>query len=297
MASTWYAQNGQDVRTPIIINRIRNENFDVLAFCELFHEHSLLYFIRNLRDIYPHYTILPTRTFFSGGLMIMSKIPIQSSKSAHFDNLKGVEKLTSKGVLWVTLKNKHHIVLTHPQSWEHEKTRNEQFQRILLWVQDVKDPLIILGDLNIDYHANTFAEQLPRITSRLKFSQSKENTMRGNDTTAAKQGCGMDYYCNVCHSSESSKGACKLLCSKPVPKKAYCECCTDQLLDYAFIPKGHIRASKFDMKIKKWQSPKSMRFSLWLLGQVTAPTFKTKDLSDHYPVIIDWVPYIKQLFG
>ena len=225
----------------------------------------------------------------------MSKQPILQSKCVYFTNMKNEERLTSKGALLVTFDGPRSLLLTHPQSWDKYKhARFDQFASLLTWVESVKNPIIIVGDLNVDFHKlgkfKSFVAQLPTLLGSEMYSQTKFNSLRGNDTSAAKNGCGMEYYCNVCYSSKHEHGICKLACDKPKDEafKTFCPCCPDQLLDFGFIPKQHVNAKTLTMRVLPWKSDEFMVFPTWIIGQVTMPQIRTRDLSDHYPVALDW---------
>ena len=300
MANTLYCRNGQNVRSKVIVQKIidQSDSFDVLALCELFHHQALVYFVKKLKVFYPYFTIHPThsRAVVSGGLVIMSKFPISESRSIHYGNARGEERLASKGALLAILETPaglRCIVHTHPQSWDKfEKDRIEQFKSLFKWVEHIKCPLVVVGDLNIDYHNlgdfKPYIKQLPTIVGENTYSQTKTNSMRGNDTSSNREGCGMQYYCNVCDSDKHEKGLCKLVCKKVPATEVFCPCCPEQLLDYGFIPKNHPKAKHFELQVLAWKSDRYIVFDSWMLGRFTMPKMRTLDLSDHYPVALEW---------
>lgn len=297
MASTWYARNGQDIRSRVIVEKIIKERakFDCIVLCEVFQNAALAYMVKYLQPHFPHFTRLPKKAFtvVSGGIVFMSKKPFVSSDYMHYTNAVREERLASKGALWIKFKS-YSIIATHPQSWDREEsTRLQQFQSVLKWIKDYKKPIIIVGDLNVDLFnpPETFkrmVEQLPTVTSQLQFSQSQMNAMRGNDGSATKNDCGEQYYCNVCDSTPNNDSMCKMVCAEKPVEPTFCPCCPDQLIDYGFIPKDHPKAKRLEMQVLAWKADRHMVFQTWMLGQFTMPKLRTTDMSDHYPVLINW---------
>lgn len=304
LASSLYMHNGQRERTAEIIAAIKDRQFDALVFLEAFHRSCRDQLVRALSADFPHHAHLPRHAlaFVCGGVLVLSKWPLKDTEFFHYRNAASVERLASKGALWVRLdtpRGPWNLVATHVQAWdEHRATRVLQFEQLHAWVRErvpTSEPLMVLGDLNFDYHTQIHHlraiigpdAQVVRLTGAMQFASSAQNNMRGLDGSAEEGGCAMDYYCRVCWSTDDP-GLCRMVCEKPAVKKPVkCECCKDLLVDYAFIPRGYPRATRFSLSVEEWKASRPLRFAMWKSGWITRPDTVTRDLSDHYPCVIE----------
>ena len=150
-------------RAENIIYALKNsEIYDVILFQEAFSEKIQKMIFDGLQSIYS-YQIIPRdqMNFFktNSGLWVISRNPITLIDEISFSNLRGWDKLTSKGAkLYSINKNgqKIYLINTHMQSdykTKYNMVRTDQYTEINenLILPHVKQgiPLIMCGDLNI----------------------------------------------------------------------------------------------------------------------------------------------------
>lgn len=305
LAGSLWMHNGQAKRVKEIIGKVQSnsKNIDVVLFLEVFHKTQKDVLIDALDDIFPYFVEIPpmiTRPA-SAGVVIMSKHPISDYSYRHFSMSRASDRLAAKGFLVSTIA---HPLLgdiwfigTHTQAWSFEFTRQSQFFEIGDWIDTYIPPnskVIVAGDFNWDFHTQReglrdsigYDAFLPKLIGKRKYSSAKDNELRGFDGTASEQGCGNEYFCNMCWSSgKENPGLCKLSCPKPVKQpKLGCSCCKEELLDYAYIPGESQKPKSFTISVKVWKAPKPITFDLWKIPHLSRPSVTTRDISDHYPV-------------
>jgi endonuclease/exonuclease/phosphatase (EEP) superfamily protein YafD len=127
----------------LVKQSIRDANPDVVVLEEVSSEWMRQ--LAEIVEIYPHREIRPREDCF--GIAMLSKYPFKKS---------GIEYLGTAGVpsvfAEVDVDGKSVLVLgTHPlppSGPDHARLRNEQLAAISAFLQDVKLPVILLGDLN-----------------------------------------------------------------------------------------------------------------------------------------------------
>lgn len=318
LASALYMRNGQVTRSTCIAEKILNdksvENIDMIIFLEVFHPGARKILCEKLKEEFPNQVMLPQTgyAFVPGGVAIFSKHPFTDSKCHIYKNKAGADSLASKGLLWVRLEKPIiNVIATHAQAWDvHEKVRAAQFAEMRLFIEtyvDKTEPIIVAGDFNYDFWDDwrSLGESLPgarfpNVVGDEKYSAARSNQLRGFDGSA-KEGspekgtCDKEYYCKICWSGGSNydpdRGFCKLVCPKPTEEKRkediFCHCCTEKLLDYA-ITFDQEEPIEFTLQVLPWKSDKELAFGMWKLPMITRPKIHTRDLSDHYPVLITY---------
>jgi endonuclease/exonuclease/phosphatase family metal-dependent hydrolase len=314
-----YMINGWRTRLDGIVQHIlKNNSYDIVVFTEVFYGKAQQTLLAKLRKVYPYYANSPPGNVFklkmiSAGLLVMSKKPILQHYYEFYDHSKGADQFASKGFLYTQVQigrgggNVLNLISTHAQAWEeHMATRILQLKQLNRWIHrqmlfdHIRKPTLVVGDLNMDYHKEHHRETLkhifgqrtqwPALIGPLKYScDSKHNTLRGFDGTANSTA----YLCAVCATTPNN-GLCEMTCRNNHGRiesnqhDSFCPNCPDLLLDYGFVPESCPKFSrKFTVKIRRWRSKKPMNLTLWKFGWVSRPTFRTRDLSDHYPVEID----------
>lgn len=299
--------NGQMERTDAIVARVlhHHHSLDMIVFLEVFHQQAKKALTDGLGPQFPHWRYLDQAKgrVISGGVMVFSKLPITDSKVWVYRARSFVDGLATKGALLIKFKHPEfgpmNVVATHLQAWkEYRHIRAEQFAEMRRWLTlyvDPKVPLLVVGDLNWDYH--TDLEQLEKVwgpgaqVTQLigdeKFSVHSSNELRGLDGSA--QECAREFYCGVCYSS-ANPGLCRLKCQNMKPAKPACVCCHDAMLDFGFVPPAYPRAQTLTVTVKPWVSDKEMSFPMWRIGWTTRPKLTTRELSDHYPALVHWQP-------
>jgi exonuclease III len=143
---------------------------DVICFQEMFSLEGTRIISEGLKHKFPYiiHSVGPHASGLNSGLMIASKYPVEEVTFRRFNNLLGVEKLSSKGLLSVRLDlgegRYANVYDAHTQALlgkEKSQTRFNQFKQIVEWmdIDDTRDQLLrgykvkvgdfLMGDLNI----------------------------------------------------------------------------------------------------------------------------------------------------
>lgn len=158
--------DGQMERVDSISAYMEKSNADILVLQEVFHRRARRKMVKNLSEIYPHYTGLgPTNIWgINSGVMIFSKRKIDDEKRISFREGKGSDRMARKGAVAATLhvhQHKIHIIGTHMQAGEgskREKIRHKQLKKIkkLTHQLDSSGIFIFAGDFNIRKDSKMF---------------------------------------------------------------------------------------------------------------------------------------------
>lgn len=289
MAKEIYMVNGQMERTKEIVKKILKNDIDIICFLEMFHHDSKKFIIENLSSLYPYHKEMP-KSFLSllnSGIFVISKYKINNSKYIHFKDSQDSDSFASKGALYLKI-NKKHFIFCHLQAWDkHEDVRKKQLEQIYDWIKNdlkIKTNIFIIGDFNIDYYDEKNIQKKISLPKNSYTFDPSQNSLYGLDGTAEENGCGSEYFCQLCKNGI----LCPLTCSSENKqnKKIYCECCPKRLTDWAFVlnPK---KIKTIRGKVLKWKSKKNLHFTIWKFGWISRPMIKTKDLSDHFPLLIE----------
>jgi exonuclease III len=143
---------------------------DVICFQEMFSVEGTRIISDGLKNKFPYiiHSVGPHASGLNSGLMIASKYPIEEVTFRRFNNLLGVEKLSSKGLLSVRVDlgegRYANVYNAHTQALlgkEKAQTRFDQFKQIVEWmdIDHTRDQLLrghrvksgdfLMGDLNI----------------------------------------------------------------------------------------------------------------------------------------------------
>ncbi len=160
----------QDIRAQAIPDHVRG--YDVIVFNEAFdndaRENILL---PALQDEYPYRTNVLDKSgaIEDGGVVIVSKWPIEDTQTSIYNDCISEDCLSAKGVLYVRINKMgkiYNIFGTHTQAWnsdeEQVRTRLNQLQQLRDFIDELDipetEPVIVAGDLNVDSYANAFDE-------------------------------------------------------------------------------------------------------------------------------------------
>lgn len=153
---------GQMKRAPLIVNKLKDSNYDVIVFQEAFHNKARKLLWKGLIESFP-YQLEPGKggfLKFNSGVWIISKLKLERTDNVKFTKCRiPLEDCrANKGASFVeVIKDglKVQIFATHVQAREGEKyqqTRNSQFQemknQLIEKYKEEKVPQIVLGDLN-----------------------------------------------------------------------------------------------------------------------------------------------------
>lgn len=227
-----------------------------------------------------------TVKLLDGGVVIVSKYPITHQRGHVFRKAcQGYDCLACKGsVLCRIVKegNVVNILGTHLQAWDNPRSRRvrevqaTEIRELIDSASIPKDePVVVLGDFNIDLNTNRTEIDMLRSTLYMSIldhggvgvdgfsSDPKTNQLVGNDdgtmykTTQYPHGCYADYMDSL-----------------------HCPCCPREWLDFVGFSRGHLNPIKSAMHIHPLKSTDvfKMQFNL-------KEARYTTELSDHYPVL------------
>lgn len=136
--------------------------YDAIVFSELFDNSRRSNFLDALKTEYPYQTRVVDRSgsIEDGGVLIVSRYPIESESQIAFDECDAEDCMSAKGVIYAKINkggNPYHVFGSHTQAWNAEKnqaTRLNQFQQMRDFIDSrsisTSEPVIIAGDLNVD---------------------------------------------------------------------------------------------------------------------------------------------------
>ncbi|OGO93569.1 MAG: hypothetical protein A3F10_05975 [Coxiella sp. RIFCSPHIGHO2_12_FULL_42_15] len=145
----------------------KTQNYDVVVAGELMDRDLRNRFSELMRAPYPYqYGPIDTSATLSGGVMIYSHWPIEKQYQQSFNACHGIDCSAAKGFLVVSInKNgkRYHILGSHTQADEgtnpdslaaDRAARDAQLQELAVALRQqnipVGDPVILVGDLNVD---------------------------------------------------------------------------------------------------------------------------------------------------
>jgi endonuclease/exonuclease/phosphatase family metal-dependent hydrolase len=271
----------------------QNTDLDVIVFVELISPETRKIVIDKMKKLgWPYVSDIITASSFSsslkivsGGVFIVSKYPILYQHNYVFEHAcEGYDCSACKGVVFCRINkngNVYNIIGTHFQAWDTpnaRKIRQIQAKDCFSLIQSMSipndEPVIIAGDLNIDFY--TRQVEILKLTEAMKIdilkmkngsyqfsSDPSTNSIMGNDedimyaTDMYPEGCYAEYM-----------------------QTMRCPCCPQEWLDYIGYSNIHLKPTKSVMFVHKLkaESPFVMKFNMTVERSVT-------DLSDHYPVI------------
>ena len=139
-----------------------SDDYDIIFFQEAFSGSIRRKIYDGLQNIYPYEVVPDDQTAFyklNSGLWVISHLPITLKNHISFTQLRGSDKLSSKGAkLFSVIKDEQefHLIHTHMQAdyaTKYSDVRTHQYTEIYdhLILPNEKEsiPLILLGDLNI----------------------------------------------------------------------------------------------------------------------------------------------------
>ena len=136
--------------------------YDAIVFSELFDNSRRSTFLNALKAEYPYQTSVVDRSgsIEDGGVLIVSRYPIESESHIAFNDCDAEDCMSAKGVKYAKINkggNPYHVFGSHTQAWNAEKnqaTRLSQFQQMRNFIDSrsisSNEPVIIAGDLNVD---------------------------------------------------------------------------------------------------------------------------------------------------
>lgn len=191
--------NNKAKRARIIAEELKQRDYDVVVFQELFYQRSRKILTRQLQEKYPHQTQVLNKKSVSfktnGGVLILSKHPIIDTREITYRQKSGPDRLSRKGALLATLHvrgKQVQVIGTHLQAFGKKEIMYSQYQQLhdellkpslLLGV-----PQIICGDFNTlkevpsqvpaSLPAN-FEERIARYPVMLQTLQAADGPLKG----------------------------------------------------------------------------------------------------------------------
>lgn len=138
------------------------DGYDVIVFSELFENNRRETFLDRIRGQYPYQTQVVDRSgaIEDGGVLIVSRWPIEHEDQITFSDCDADDCLAAKGVMYARINKggqKYHVFGSHTQAWtaaENQATRAQQFSEMKAFMDQqnipASDAVIIAGDLNVD---------------------------------------------------------------------------------------------------------------------------------------------------
>ncbi len=156
----------QNTRAEYLKNSL--SEYDVIFIQEAFDNNAREdYLIPQLSTMFPYYTEvldIPNTTNEDGGTMFFSKWPIVYDTGHVYQSCYSFECLTNKGVSYAKINKlgqEYHLFNTHTQAFrsaDEIASRMAQIKEIRTFIEDLNipqiDPVIVGGDMNVDYYAN-----------------------------------------------------------------------------------------------------------------------------------------------
>ncbi len=153
--------DGQQTRSARLPAHLIDADHDAIAFAELFHPSARRALLDGLEPSYPYRTLLVgagVRHKLCGGVMVVSRWPIDAQAERLFDVAAGFDMAASKGIVYARIR-KHdqwvNVFATHTNAGPRtERVRAQQFETLRRFMDECQvpadEPALIAGDLNVD---------------------------------------------------------------------------------------------------------------------------------------------------
>jgi endonuclease/exonuclease/phosphatase family metal-dependent hydrolase len=219
-----------------------------------------------------------------GGVVIFSRRPITRVRKHVFRGLcQGADCLAAKGCVYARIDKGTpvHVVALHLQAWEMPHTRQVrrcQIHQVYQFIQSLRlppnEPLVILGDLNVDRY--TQGEQLDALLAYVNCEilplHTESHPFSSDPATNSLVGIDED---TAYRSAAYPRG-----CYWAYMKDMHCMCCPQEWLDYAAVAQGEWDRVESYMRVWPLKTtPFTIRLSFTHYRTI-------QDLSDHYPVLV-----------
>ena len=256
MRPTGYFKNGQKKRYKLMVPYL--SGYDVIALSELFDNNIRSKLINMLSGEYPYHSkVIGSDSGIEqdGGLVILSKWPILiQTEVLYKKNCSGADCYSDKGVLYTKIlkgEKVYNFFATHMQSGAYKNAiakRKAQLNIIDKFIKSSNilksEPLILLGDLNIDSNETDEESEYSYLVKLLE----------------------VEYLRPFGHH----------LSFDPILNKLAAKDQKPELVDHIFYSKKHLRPNDFESRVIILKSEIPWRDYIW------EPWFY--DLSDHFPV-------------
>lgn len=179
-------------RGKMIAEVLDKSGADVVILQEVFMEKVRKSIHTRLEKTYSYQSGKPQGGGFlkgSSGVWILSRYPIDDLRFVKYKDCKGTDCFSKKGAYLFSVTkndNKLYMAATHVQSGSHKEARQKQFRQLAAESALLPDsiPLLIIGDLNTDLHAETEYREMLEILQASdgicegeKYSYSADNDL------------------------------------------------------------------------------------------------------------------------
>lgn len=274
----YYGQTERADRVKSIIESIQSDSkIDCIVFNELITPYAQKRVLQDMKDLGFIYQTTKLSTLFAvtGGIFIVSKHPIIREELNIFKSSSGYDRLSAKGIVYAAIQTDSmicHLLGTHLQSWpDQTETRVKQVRQMSDFIRSLNinpaEPLLLAGDLNMDFYlnrdqynylSNTLRFILPTISENSHpFTMDPEHNILVGSDLPGKYGCEEDYY-----------------------KTLKCSCCPAEFLDYILFSEKHLKPSSSESRVILAKTPQPFRMKLTKTKMVDS-----YDVSDHFPVL------------
>lgn len=225
--------------------------YDAIVFSELFDNSRRETFLNAISSEYPHQTSVVDASgdIEDGGVLIVSRWPIETSDHIVFNDCGSEDCLSAKGVKYARINkggNKFHVFGTHAQAFtgaDNQAIRVKQFQQMRSYVDSKNiasaEPVIMAGDFNVD------KEDYPQEYADMLNTLSAIEVVNANAYKYTADGAK-----NGWHDNEA------------------------EILDYVLYSSRHL-------------APSSSAATVIIPRSITDSVFEKYDLSDHFAVRAD----------
>lgn len=175
--------------------------YDAIIFNEVFYNAARDILLQGLSFEYPYQTKVLDKngSLFSGGVVIVSRWPIEATNQHIYSNCVGEDCFAAKGVMYAKINKlgrNYHLFGTHAQAGRSKKriaARQLQLEELYQFVSQQNIPLseavLIGGDLNVDRVKNNsdeYCKMLEVVSVQEPFYELNKYTFNGKD----------NYYCS-----------------------------------------------------------------------------------------------------
>lgn len=157
-----YKGRDRDAALNKVIDYLQKQQPAVAGLSEVFKDAERGTIIRALKDIYPYFHQGPDEADFDedGGLLLLSKYPMEATDATIYRQFTGIDGMANKGVLYARVKVPGWAVpmdvyLTHTQDGDGGKLSYtfSQIAHLRAFVDSTRNPLapaLVMGDVNVD---------------------------------------------------------------------------------------------------------------------------------------------------
>jgi endonuclease/exonuclease/phosphatase family metal-dependent hydrolase len=211
MLPRFVKNNGKAKRAKIIVEKLQNTDYEVVILQEVFYRRARKIITQGLAKAYPYQTPVLNKQFIglktNGGVIILSKLPIEKIDEIRFKSRASVDRFARKGAVMATILWKNQplqIVGTHLQAFstaditynQLAQIKNELLEKSQEPKQEttptkVKEiPQIICGDFNIIKTLPTTMPSnldsariatLPRYPKLIEILQAEDGDLQGEN--------------------------------------------------------------------------------------------------------------------